>query len=70
MRSILLDICRVSVFLHGRVDRLANLRMVKPEEWIKGSKFVQRHVTMPVSFTGTSHDMEVIVKAFEGVLLV
>jgi hypothetical protein len=43
---------------------------MEPEDWIEGSKFVQRHVTLLVPFPSASHDVDIVVEAFEGVFLV
>ena len=46
------------------------VRMMEVEYWVEGSEFVESHVTMLVSFSGTGHDMDVVVEALKGVFFV
>jgi hypothetical protein len=71
MRSMLLDGCCVSMIRSGGGDcTIDDVRVMEEEDWIECSEFIQRHVTRPVSFSSASHDVDVVVEAFERVLLV
>jgi hypothetical protein len=50
--------------------QINDLRVVEEEDGIECGEFVQRHVARLVPFSGASHDVDVVVEAFEGVLFV